>query len=87
MMAYFTEGDPRINRNGAPTQQARVEQWFREHPGGSVSACARELDITRKTAGKWMPEGIRQDRLQAEQKRIQSKQRSKLKRIIDIIKE
>lgn len=86
-MARFTENDPRINRNGAPTQQARVEQWFREHPGGSVSACARELDITRKTAGKWMPEGIRQDRLQAEQKHIQSKQRSKLKRIIDIIKE
>jgi hypothetical protein len=86
-MAQFTENDPRINRAGAPTQQARVEQWFGEHPGGSVSACARELDITRKTAGKWMPESIRQDRLQAEQKRIQSKQRSKLRRIIDIIKE
>jgi hypothetical protein len=86
-MARFTEGDPRINRNGAPTQQARVEMWFNEHPGGSVSACARELDITRKTAGKWMPESIRQNRLQIEQKRIQSKQRSKLKRIIDIIKE
>ena len=86
-MARFTENDPRINRAGAPTQQARGEQWFGEHPGGSVSACARELDITRKTAGKWMPESIRQDRLQAEQKRIQSKQRSKLRRIIDIIKE
>lgn len=86
-MARFTEGDPRINRAGAPTQQARVEMWFNEHPGGSVSACARELDITRKTAGKWMPEHIRQSRLQAEQKRIQSRQRSKLRRIIDIIKE
>lgn len=86
-MARFTENDPRINRAGAPTQQARVEQWFSEHPGGSVSACARELDITRKTAGKWMPEGIRQDRLRTEQKRIQSRQKSKLKRIIDIIKE
>lgn len=86
-MAQFTEGDPRINRAGAPTQQARVEMWFNEHPGGSVSACARELDITRKTAGKWMPEHIRQSRLQAEQKRIQSRQRSKLRRIIDIIKE
>lgn len=86
-MAQFTEGDPRINRAGAPTQQARVEMWFNEHPGDSVSACARELDITRKTAGKWMPEHIRQSRLQAEQKRIQSRQRSKLRRIIDIIKE
>lgn len=86
-MAYFTENDPRINRNGAPTQQARVEQWFSEHPGGSVSACARELGITRKTAGKWMPESIRQNRLQTEQKRIQSKRKGKLRRIINIIKE
>lgn len=70
-----------------PREQARVEQWFSEHPSGSVSACARELDITRKTAGKWMPERIRQDRLRTEQKRIQSRQKSKLKRIIDIIKE
>lgn len=49
--------------SGVEIAAARVEQWFSEHPGGSVSACARELDITRKTAGKWMPEHIRQNRL------------------------
>ena len=54
-MTRFTEGDPRINRAGAPTQQARVQAWYQEHPGGSVSACARELGISRPTARRWMP--------------------------------
>lgn len=59
-MSQFTEGDPRINRGGAPTQQARVQEWYQEHPGGSVSACARELGISRPTARRWMPEEQRQ---------------------------
>lgn len=59
-MTRFTEGDPRINRTGAPTQQARVQSWYQEHPGGSVSACARELGISRPTARRWMPEEQRQ---------------------------
>ena len=59
-MTQFTEGDPRINRRGAPTQQARVQEWYRQHPGGSVSACARELNISRPTARRWMPTEQRQ---------------------------
>lgn len=59
-MTKFTEGDPRINRTGAPTQQARVQAWCQEHPGGSVSACARALGISRPTARRWMPEEQRQ---------------------------
>lgn len=59
-MTRFTAGDPRINRTGAPTQQARVQAWCQEHPGGSVSACARELGISRPTARRWMPEEQRQ---------------------------
>lgn len=59
-MTRFTEGDPRINRAGAPTQQARVQAWCQEHPGGSVSACARELGISRPTARRWMPAEQRQ---------------------------
>ena len=59
-MTRFTEGDPRINRGGAPTQQARVQEWCRQHPGGSVSACARELNISRPTARRWMPVEQRQ---------------------------
>lgn len=59
-MTRFTEGDPRINRTGAPTQQARVQAWCQEHPGGSVSACARELGISRPTARRWMPVEQRQ---------------------------
>lgn len=59
-MTRFTEGDPRINRAGAPTQQARVLAWCQEHPGGSVSACARALGISRPTARRWMPAEQRQ---------------------------
>lgn len=59
-MAKFTTGDPRINRGGAPTQQARVQEWCKQHPGGSVSACARELNISRPTARRWMPAEQRQ---------------------------
>lgn len=59
-MTRFTNGDPRINRTGAPTQQARVQAWCQEHPGGSVSACARELGISRPTARRWMPTEQRQ---------------------------
>ena len=59
-MTRFTEGDPRINRTGAPTQQTRVQDWFREHPGGSISACARELGVSRPTARRWMPAEQRQ---------------------------
>lgn len=87
-MARFTADDPRINRAGAPTLQARVEEWFLTHPGGSVSRCAAELGISRPTARKWMPESMKQDRLQAEQDRLQAKrQPGKLKRIWEIIKE
>ena len=89
-MAQFIADDPRINRAGAPTLQARVEEWFLAHPGGSVSRCAAELGISRPTARKWMPESIKAERLQAEQDRLQEKQPpkpSKLKRIWEIIKE
>lgn len=89
-MAKFTADDPRINRAGAPTLQARVEGWFLAHPGGSVSRCAAELGISRPTARKWMPESMKMERLQAEQNRLQAKQSpkpSKLKRIWEIIKE
>lgn len=47
--------DPRINRSGAPTLQRQVEGWYSEHPGGSISACARELGISRNTVRKWAP--------------------------------
>ena len=51
----FKAGDPRINYAGGPTKEAEVKKWYKEHPGGSVSACARELDISRPTARKWKP--------------------------------
>ena len=48
------------HRAAPPTQQARVQAWYQEHPGGSVSACARELGISRPTARRWMPAEQRQ---------------------------
>lgn len=87
-MARFTSDSPNINRAGAPTQQRQVEAWYKEHPGGSVSRCAKELGISRPTARKWMPEPIRQERLKTAAEQLQAKQQpSKLKRILNIIKE
>lgn len=87
-MARFTSNSPHINRNGAPTQQKQVEAWYAEHPGGSVSKCAKDLGISRPTARKWMPEPIRQERLKTAAEQLQAKQpQSKLKRILNIIKE
>lgn len=84
----FTSDSPNINRNGAPTQQKQVEAWYAEHPGGSVSKCARDLGISRPTARKWMPEPIRQERLKTAAEQLQTKQQpGKLKRIWNIIKE
>lgn len=88
-MTRFTAGDPRINRGGAPTQQARVQEWYRQHPGGSVSACARELDISRPTARRWMPAEQRQTQ-QPEAARIpaaQTRQRSTTEEILDILQQ
>lgn len=87
-MARFTSDSPNINRAGAPTQQQQVEAWYNANPGGSVSRCAKELGISRPTARKWMPEPIRQERLKAATEQLQAKQpQSKLKRILNIIKE
>lgn len=87
-MARFTSDSPNINRNGAPTQQRQVEAWYIANPGGSVSKCAKELGISRPTARKWMPEPIRQERLKIAAEQLQAKQpQSKLKRILNIIKE
>ena len=87
-MAQFTSDSPNINRNGAPTQQRQVEAWYNANPGGSVSRCAKELGISRPTARKWMPEKLRQERLKTAAEQLQAKQPpSKLKRILNIIKE
>ena len=88
-MTKFIEGDPRINRAGAPTQQARVQAWCQEHPGGSVSACARELGISRPTARRWMPAEQRQTQqpkaaIQAAQT---TQQRSTAEEILDILQQ
>lgn len=72
----FQAGDPRINYAGGPTKEAEVKKWYKEHPGGSVSACARDLDISRPTARKWKPE-------QTEP----TKKPGKLSRILNILKE
>ena len=100
-MTRFTEGDPRINRAGAPTQQARVQEWYRQHPGGSVSACARELNISRPTARRWMPVEQRQtqqpeaaiqaaqstrQRSTAEEIRSILQQPGKLRQIVDVLR-
>lgn len=73
----FKAGDPRINYAGGPTKEAEVKKWYKEHPGGSVSACARELDISRPTARKWKP---------TEQVEP-TKKPGKLSRILNILKE
>lgn len=88
-MTRFTEGDPRINRTGAPTQQARVQAWYQEHPGGSVSACARELGISRPTARRWMPVEQRQAQqpLAAHVPETQTRQRSTTEEILDILQQ
>lgn len=88
-MTRFTEGDPRINRTGAPTQQARVQAWYQEHPGGSVSACARALGISRPTARRWMPAEQRQTQqpkaaIQAAQT---TQQRSTTEEILNILQQ
>lgn len=89
-MSQFTTGDPRINRMGAPTQQARVQAWYQEHPGGSVSACARELGVSRPTARRWMPAEQRQTQ-QPEATRIPAaqtpRQRSTTEEILDILQQ
>lgn len=87
-MARFTTDSPYINRNGAPTLQARVEAWYKENPTGNISQCAKALNISRPTARKWMPEQMKLQKLADEQKHLQAKQpTSKLKRIWNIIKE
>ncbi len=87
-MARFTSDSPNINRNGAPTLQARVEAWYKENPTGNISQCAKALNISRPTARKWMPEQMKLQKLADEQKHLQAKQPpSKLKRIWNIIKE
>ena len=87
-MSGFTTDSPYINRDGAPTQQARVEAWYKANPGGSVSRCARDLGVSRPTARKWMPEELRQERLRTAANQLQTKQQpGKLKRIWNIIKE
>lgn len=89
-MARFTTDSPYINRDGAPTQQKQVEAWYAEHPGGSVSKCAKELGISRPTARKWMPEKLKQERLQAEKNRLQEKlppEPTKQEQVLDVIKE
>ena len=58
------------------TKEKQVKEWYKNHPGGSVSACARDLDISRPTARKWKPE-------QAEP----TKKPGKLSRILNILKE
>lgn len=73
----FKPGDTRINYAGGPTKEKQVKEWYKNHPGGSVSACARDLDISRPTARKWKPTE------QAEP----TKKRSKLSRILNILKE
>lgn len=73
----FRTGDPRINYAGGPTKEKQVKEWYKNHPGGSVSACARELDISRPTARKWKPTE------QAES----TKKPGKLSRILNILKE
>ena len=87
-MARFTSDSPNINRNGAPTLQARVEAWYKENPTGNISQCAKALNISRPTARKWMPEQMKLQKLADEQKHLQAKQPpSKLQRIWNIIKE
>lgn len=87
-MARFTSDSPNINRNGAPTLQARVEAWYKENPTGNISQCAKALNISRPTARKWMPEQMKLQKLADEQKHLQAKQPpSKLKRIWNILKE
>lgn len=87
-MARFTSDSPNINRNGAPTLQARVEAWYKENPTGNISQCAKALNISRPTARKWMPEQMKLQKLADEQKHLQAKQQpGKLKRIWNIIKE
>ena len=88
-MSQFTEGDPRINRGGAPTQQARVLAWCQEHPEGSVSACARELNISRPTARRWMPAKQRQTQqpLAADVQAAQTRQRSTTDEIRHILQQ
>lgn len=88
-MTRFTAGDPRINRTGAPTQQARVQAWCQEHPGGSVSACARELGISRPTARRWMPVEQRQAQQPkaADVQAAQTQQRSTAEEIRDILQQ
>ena len=73
----FKPGDTRINYAGGPTKEKQVKEWYKNHPGGRVSACARELDISRLTARKWKPTE------QAEP----TKKRGKLSRILNILKE
>lgn len=92
-MARFTTDSPYINRDGAPTQQKQVEAWYAEHPGGSVSKCARDLGISRPTARKWMPEEMKLERLQAEKDRLHRLQEqlpaepSKQEQIAEILKQ
>lgn len=90
-MARFTTDSPYINRSGAPTQQKQVEAWYAEHPGGSVSKCAKELGISRPTARKWMPESIKAERLQAEAERLKEQlppePPTKQQQIVDVLKQ
>lgn len=41
------------NMNGAPTAKTKVEQWQKENPNGTKTACANALKISRTTVTKW----------------------------------
>ena len=79
-MARFTTDSPYINRNGAPTLQARVEAWFSENPGGNISQCAKALNISRPTARKWMPEELKREKRSKSRFWMSSKSRGKSRR-------
>lgn len=62
-MARFTTDSPYINRDGAPTQQKQVEAWYAEHPGGSVSKCARDLGRKTDCRSSYLQNRVSKNRL------------------------
>jgi len=43
-----------VNKQGAPTQEEKVQQWKRENPESyNKSKCAKELNLSRTTVTKW----------------------------------
>ena len=53
-LAIYNEEEGRA-RQGRPSSQAIVEDWYHDHPGQLMADCVRATGLSRPTVAKWWP--------------------------------